>query len=227
MSVTEGGADSAEHLAYEVIRRLWPLHRTVVRAVERELAGTGLTAGQCALLDTLRTHGPSTVPELARALGLDRQPVQRRVNHATDLGFLEAVPNPAHRRSPLIRLTPEGAEALSALQQSEAAGLRRMLAGVPAADVATTLRVLDRLGEDLRAPARDEPAHPGPSRTAVPPREPRTSREPRTPREPRRPQAPQTSREPQPPRTSPAGRAPRADRAPHPTAAPHTGRHGA
>ncbi|MFF3270750.1 MarR family winged helix-turn-helix transcriptional regulator [Streptomyces chrestomyceticus] len=209
MSVTEGGADSAEHLAYEVIRRLWPLHRTVVRAVERELSGTGLTAGQRALLDTLRTHGPRTVPELARALELDRQPVQRWVNHARELGLLEAVPNPAHRRSPLIRLTPEGTEVASALQRSEAAGLRRMLAGVPAADVATALHVLDRLGEDFRALAREDEARSGPSRTAGPPREPRTL------------QTPQTSRKPRKLRTSPA------DRAPHPTAAPHTGRHGA
>ncbi|MFK8846434.1 MarR family winged helix-turn-helix transcriptional regulator [Streptomyces sp. Ac-502] len=222
MSVTEGGADSAEHLAYEVIRRLWPLHRTVVRAVERELAGTGLTAGQRALLDTLRTHGPRTVPELARALDLDRQPVQRWVNHATELGFLEAVPNPAHRRSPLIRLTPEGTEIMSALQRSEAAWLRRVLAGVPAADVATALRVLDRLGEDFRALARDEPGHPGLSRTADPPREPRAPQTLRAPREPRTLPAPQTSRGTRTARTSPA------DRAPHPTAAPpHTGRHGA
>ncbi|WP_238783440.1 MarR family winged helix-turn-helix transcriptional regulator [Streptomyces monomycini] len=243
MSVTEGGADSAEHLAYEVIRRLWPLHRTVVRAVERELAGTGLTAGQRALLDTLRTHGPRTVPELARALDLDRQPVQRWVNHAADLGFLEAVPNPAHRRSPLIRLTPEGTEVTSALRQSEAAGLRRVLAGVPAADVATALHVLDRLGEDFRALARDEPAHPGLSRTADPPREPRAPRESRSPREPRtlgetrEPREPQTLRAPREPQTLQApqtSRGPRtartspADRAPHPTAPPpHTGRHGA
>ncbi|MFI2235053.1 MarR family winged helix-turn-helix transcriptional regulator [Streptomyces chrestomyceticus] len=215
MSVTEGGADSAEHLAYEVIRRLWPLHRTVVRAVERELAGTGLTAGQRALLDTLRTHGPRTVPELARALELDRQPVQRWVNHATGLGLLEAAPNPAHRRSPLIRLTPEGAEVTSALQRSEAAGLRRVLAGVPAADVATALHVLDRLGEDFRALARDDEARSGPSRTAGPPREPRTL------------QAPQTSQEPRKTRKTRKSRTSPAERAPHPTAAPHTGRHGA
>ncbi|MFH8592483.1 MarR family winged helix-turn-helix transcriptional regulator [Streptomyces rimosus] len=160
MSVSEGGADSTEHLAYEVIRRLWPLHRTVVRAVERELAGTGLTAGQHALLDALRTHGPRTVPELARALELDRQPVQRWVNHAVELGLAETVPNPAHRRSPLVRLTAKGADVMGSLQESEAAGLRRVLAGVPAADVATTLRVLDRLGEEFRALGRDIPAPP-------------------------------------------------------------------
>ncbi|MFI0257742.1 MarR family winged helix-turn-helix transcriptional regulator [Streptomyces sp. NPDC017056] len=160
MSVNEGGAEPVEHVAYEVIRRLRPLHRTVVRALERELAGTGLTAGQHALLDALHRHGPRTVPELARALDLDRQPVQRRVNHAAGLGLVETAPNPAHRRSPLVRLTPEGSEVIRSVQRFEAAGLRRGLAGLPAADVATALRVLDRLGEEFRALARDTPPDP-------------------------------------------------------------------
>ncbi|MFH8405861.1 MarR family winged helix-turn-helix transcriptional regulator [Streptomyces sp. NPDC018019] len=169
MSVTEGGADPVEHLAYEVIRRLWPLHRTVVRAVERELAGTGLTAGQHALLDALRIQGPRTVPELARALELDRQPVQRWVNHAAELGLVRTAPNPAHRRSPLIRLTAEGLDVLRSVQRFEEAGLRRGLAGLPAADVATALRVLDRLGAEFRSLARDDPPAPGPSRTTPAP----------------------------------------------------------
>lgn len=80
-------------LLYEVIRSLWPLHRTVVRAVERELMGTGMTAGQHAVMDELRRGGPRTVPQLARLLGLDRQPVQRLVNDATVLGLAESAPN--------------------------------------------------------------------------------------------------------------------------------------
>lgn len=39
-----GEPTATEDLLYDVIRRLWPLHRTIVRAVERELADTGLTA---------------------------------------------------------------------------------------------------------------------------------------------------------------------------------------
>ncbi|MEV5598392.1 MarR family winged helix-turn-helix transcriptional regulator [Streptomyces sp. NPDC052496] len=206
MSVIEGGADPAEHLAYEVIRRLWPLHRTVVRATERELAGTGLTAGQHALLDALRTQGPRTVPELARALELDRQPVQRWVNHATELGLVEAAPNPAHRRSPLIQLTPHGSEVMSALQRSEAAGLRRVLAGVPAADVATALRVLDHLGTEFRALARNGP-----------PAEPEPELEP----------APDPVPESAPAPAPESGPGPGLGPTPDPSPAPHTGRHGA
>lgn len=147
----DGGEPSpTEDLLYGVIRRLWPLHRTVVRAVEHELAGTGMTAGEHALLDALRTEGPRTVPQLARGMGLDRQPVQRWVNHALELGLVVTAPNPAHRRSSLIRLTDEGTEAIRGVRESEAAALRQRLADLPAEDVRTALHVLDRLGEEFR-----------------------------------------------------------------------------
>lgn len=162
MSVIEGdagghaGGDSAgeptatEDLLYDVIRRLWPLHRTVVRAVERELADTGMTAGEHALLDALHTEGPRTVPQLARTMGLDRQPVQRWVNHAAELGLVVTAPNPAHRRSSLIRLTTEGTAAIRGIQRFEATELRQRLTDLPAEDVRTALHVLDRLGEEFR-----------------------------------------------------------------------------
>ncbi|MER6841567.1 MarR family winged helix-turn-helix transcriptional regulator [Streptomyces platensis] len=145
-----GGPAATEDLLYDVIRRLWPLHRTVVRAVERELADTGMTAGEHALLDALRTEGPRTVPQLARSMGLDRQPVQRWVNHAAELGLVVTAPNPAHRRSPLIQLTGEGTAAIRGVQQFEATELRQRLADLPAEDVRTTLHVLDRLGAEFR-----------------------------------------------------------------------------
>lgn len=139
-----------EDLLYGVIRRLWPLHRTVVRAVERELSGTGLTAGEHALLDALHAEGPRTVPQLARAMDLDRQPVQRWVNHAVELGLAVTAPNPAHRRSSLIQLTTEGTEAIRGIQKAETGQLRQRLADLPAEDLRTALNVLDRLGEEFR-----------------------------------------------------------------------------
>lgn len=137
-------------LLHHVIRRLRPLHRTVVRAVERELAGTGITAGEHALLDALRTEGPRTVPQLARTMGLDRQPVQRWVNHAAELGLVVTAPNPAHRRSSLIDLSAEGGKVIRGIQEFEMTELRARLADLSADDVTTALRVLDRLDEEFR-----------------------------------------------------------------------------
>ncbi|MGP8302141.1 MarR family winged helix-turn-helix transcriptional regulator [Streptomyces inhibens] len=154
MSVVEVDGDGEptppEDLLYGVIRRLWPLHRTVVRAVERELTGTGMTAGEHALLDALRSEGPRTVPQLARSMGLDRQPVQRWVNHAAELGLVVTAPNPAHRRSSLIQLTTEGTEVIRGIQEFEATELRQRLADLPSEDIRITLHVLDRIGEEFR-----------------------------------------------------------------------------
>ncbi|MFH8571403.1 MarR family winged helix-turn-helix transcriptional regulator [Streptomyces sp. NPDC017993] len=159
MSVVEAdderGPAATEDLLHGVVRRLRPLHRAAVRSVERELVGTGITAGEHALLDALRTEGPRTVPQLARTLGLDRQPVQRWVNHAAELGLVVTAPNPAHRRSSLIRLTTEGTEVMRGIQASESAELRRGLADLSAEDIATALRVLDRIGEKFRHLAAD------------------------------------------------------------------------
>ncbi|MHB6907064.1 MarR family winged helix-turn-helix transcriptional regulator [Streptomyces sp. DB-54] len=146
----EGDAAAAEELLHDVIRRLRPLHRTVVRATERELEGTGLTAGEHTLLDALRAHGPRTVPQLARSLDLDRQPVQRWVNHAAELGLVVTAPNPVHRRSSLIRLTDEGTAVVRGIREAEATELRRGLTDLSAGEVRTALRVLDRLGEEFR-----------------------------------------------------------------------------
>ncbi|MFE6868185.1 MarR family winged helix-turn-helix transcriptional regulator [Kitasatospora sp. NPDC057692] len=143
----EGGGPAVEGLLDEVIRRLWPVHRVIVRAVERGLAGTGMTAGQHAVLDALRRGGPRTVPQLARALDLDRQPVQRLVNDAKALGLAETVANPEHRRSSLVRLTVRGESLLARVQGAEREALRRHLGDLDPGEVATALRVLDRLGE--------------------------------------------------------------------------------
>ncbi|GAA2678015.1 hypothetical protein GCM10009864_57210 [Streptomyces lunalinharesii] len=150
IGVAQGDAGIAEELLYDVIRRLRPLQRTIVRAAERTLDGTGLTAGERTLLDALRTHGPRTVPQLARSLDLDRQPVQRWVNHAAELGLVVTTANPAHRRSSLIRLTDEGTAMMRGVQEAEAGELRRGLADLSAGEVRTALRVLDRIGEEFR-----------------------------------------------------------------------------
>jgi DNA-binding MarR family transcriptional regulator len=86
-----------------------------------------------------------TVPQMARAQALSRQFVQRMVNEATARHLVETAPNPAHKRSSLIRLTDEGSAAISALAAREHALLREAGGGLAGTEVATCLRVLRRL----------------------------------------------------------------------------------
>ena len=65
-------------------------------------------AGNWGLLRTLKEEGPKTVPEVARTRSVSRQYIQKLANELISAGLIEMVPNPAHKRSKLMRLTPAG-----------------------------------------------------------------------------------------------------------------------
>ncbi|CAL9368488.1 MarR family winged helix-turn-helix transcriptional regulator [Streptomyces pilosus] len=132
----------------EVYDLVGPLYRRAQRSVEQGLDGARLSLGVRAVLTLLHRNGPMTVPQMGRAQAISRQFVQRMVNDAAAQHLVESVPNPAHRRSPLIRPTRQGAEAIAAVLESEHRLLRETGGGLTEADVTACLRVL---GELLRA----------------------------------------------------------------------------
>lgn len=132
---------------YEVFAVLGPLYRRVTRKVELNEPIEGLSIGVRAVLELLRAQGPLTVPQMGRAQALSRQFVQRTVNEAAAHGLVEAIPNPAHQRSSLIRLTDDGRSAIDAVITRESALLKRVGGDLTAADVTTCVRVLARMLE--------------------------------------------------------------------------------
>jgi DNA-binding MarR family transcriptional regulator len=74
---------------------------------------------------TLGTEG-QTVPQLARGRSVSRQYMQRLVNALAAEGLVEMVPNPAHKRSPLVRLSERGRTYLLAMLQREVGLVARM-----------------------------------------------------------------------------------------------------
>ncbi|MFG2851184.1 MarR family winged helix-turn-helix transcriptional regulator [Streptomyces mirabilis] len=132
---------------YEVFAVLGPLYRRVSRKVELNEPIEGLSIGVRAVLDLLCAQGPLTVPQMGRAQALSRQFVQRMVNEAAAHGLVEAVANPAHQRSSLIRLTDDGRTAIDAVITRESALLKRVGGDLTGADVERCVRVLTRMLE--------------------------------------------------------------------------------
>ncbi|MFE0417387.1 MarR family winged helix-turn-helix transcriptional regulator [Streptomyces tendae] len=126
----------------EVYDLVGPLYRRAQRGVEQGLAAEGLSVGVRAVLTMLRRGGPMTVPQMGRAQAISRQFVQRMVNDAGAQGLVESIPNPAHRRSSLIRLTDRGRDAIDEVLDREHRLLREVGPGLTDADVTTCLRVL-------------------------------------------------------------------------------------
>ncbi|WP_067182391.1 MarR family winged helix-turn-helix transcriptional regulator [Microtetraspora niveoalba] len=138
----------ADRLA-EVFDLVGPLYRRAFRKVEQDATIEGLSVGVRAVLTMLRDHGPMTVPQMGRALALSRQFVQRMINDAAARGLVEFVPNPAHKRSSLIRLTREGRTAITAVVDRERAVLRQVGGDLSGAEVDACIRVLSRLLRSL------------------------------------------------------------------------------
>jgi DNA-binding MarR family transcriptional regulator len=91
-----------------------------LRVVAEQIHHQGETSGpKRGILKTLDRLGPQTVPRMARTRPVSRQYIQTLINQLAKGDFVEFVENPAHRRSPLVSLTPKGKEFLDAMAQRE------------------------------------------------------------------------------------------------------------
>ena len=89
-------------------------------ALAVKMHGKGPLSGpRRTVLLSLARSGPRTVAQMAREREQSRQRFQPLVNALIADGLLEAVPNPAHRQSPLIALTAKGERAVQRVQQIE------------------------------------------------------------------------------------------------------------
>jgi DNA-binding MarR family transcriptional regulator len=102
MSHTPSGAKFTD-LILETFR----LNGALIAAGDQLVGNLGLTSARWQVLGTL-PHGPATVAEIARRMGLTRQNVQRIADCLVMDGFVTTAPNPAHRRAKLYSLSPLG-----------------------------------------------------------------------------------------------------------------------
>ncbi|MDQ0994303.1 MarR family winged helix-turn-helix transcriptional regulator [Streptomyces sp. V3I7] len=134
--------DELGHRLTEVFDLVGPLYRRAARKVDQAEPVEGVSAGVRAVLNLLRVHGPLTVPQMARDQAISRQFVQRMVNEAAGHGWVESVPNPAHQRSSLIRLTEGGRTTITRVLGREHQLMRQVGGDLTAAEVAACVRVL-------------------------------------------------------------------------------------
>ena len=69
---------------------------------------TSWGGGAFGFVRSLALLGPLTVPRIAQMRPTSRQRMQRLADELAAKGLVEFVENPRHRRSKLVRLTPEG-----------------------------------------------------------------------------------------------------------------------
>ena len=129
---------------FEETRALFHRLKLVVEQIHQEGQMSGGLRG---VLRSLVAEGPQTVPQMARTRPTSRQHIQVLVNRLLELGLVELVDNPAHKRSRLVSLTPAGKKRIDAMNQREAALLQKFSVGISEKNLYSSARTLKKLRE--------------------------------------------------------------------------------
>ncbi|MGW1610103.1 MarR family winged helix-turn-helix transcriptional regulator [Streptomyces sp. NPDC002285] len=112
-------------------------------------ASQGQTPARWQLL-SVASGTPLTVAQAARRLGVARQGVQRLANDLASESLIDFRPNPEHRSSPLLELTPTGRRVLDEITVRAAEVHRRLAADIPADEITAARELLRRVIDEVR-----------------------------------------------------------------------------
>lgn len=147
MTGLSAGGQAFSELLIEVFR----VNGLLLAAGDELTRPVGLTSARWQVLGVV-DHGPVTVAQVARIMGLTRQSVQQTADALVRDGQVQLVPNPAHRRARLMTLTPEGRTALRYVEEQQAAWATAIAERLPHSELRACLAVLRDLGDLLETP---------------------------------------------------------------------------
>jgi DNA-binding MarR family transcriptional regulator len=123
-----------------------------IRAVGQK---TGLITswggGAFGFIRSLALLGPLTVPQIAQMRPTSRQRMQRLADELVAEGLVEFIDNPKHRRSKLVRLTPEGDARYRELNARLLSIASTMGVALSEADIRKTIEIVRRMSDDVKA----------------------------------------------------------------------------
>jgi len=114
------------------------------------VADLGLTSARWQVMGAVATvPGACTVSDVARAMGLTRQSVQRVVNDLAASGLMRLVDNPHHARAMLVELTQAGELAFVEASARRQPWSLALADGLAEDEVRTALKVVKALNRAL------------------------------------------------------------------------------
>lgn len=126
---------------------------------DRLMRSVGLTSARWQVLGAIATSPTiETVSGLARAMGLNRQGVQRIVDELAQEGIVELSDNPNHRRAKLVAMTANGRHLYDATFEIQSPWVNLVAEGMEAETInaaSMTLRALRLRLDDAAFPERE------------------------------------------------------------------------
>jgi DNA-binding MarR family transcriptional regulator len=127
--------------------RYLAVHHRMVRAVNDEMSGCGLSLARTKVLLRLRERGPIRQSVLAADFGLSPHSITDIVDGLERLGMAERRPDPTDRRAKLVAITDAGLAGLDVADATRQRLLTEIFGALSEADRAALLRLLDSLEE--------------------------------------------------------------------------------
>ena len=119
---------------------------------DRLVEPLGLTSARWQMLGAIAlAQMPLTAPQIGDAMGVTRQGAQKQLNLLLEQGLVEARLNPAHRRSPLYALTPQGLALYRQADAMWAAKAAELVRVTPATQALAATQTLESILHQLQA----------------------------------------------------------------------------
>lgn len=129
----------------------------IVRLVDKQVSGGGLTRTQLSVLGTVARIGPLGIGALAEAEGLNPTMLSRVVGKLESDGLLQRSTDPADRRAARVEITAAGEELHCRLRRERSALLAAALTRLPGDDADALLAALpaiEALVREIATPSR-------------------------------------------------------------------------
>lgn len=114
----------------DLVIEVFRLNRQLLDAGDRLTQPVGLSSARWQVLGVVE-HGPVTVPNVAREMGLTRQAILQVADSLVAEEYIRYEDNPHHRRAKLMVITPKGRTALDEIQRRHAVWTNRITEQLP------------------------------------------------------------------------------------------------
>ncbi len=141
-------SDTTVQTLTDLTLTVFRLNGALLQWGDRLVEPLGLTSARWQMLGAIAlARAPLSAPQVGESMGVSRQGAQKQLNLLVEQGLVESFANPAHRRSPLYRLTARGQhryERAQALWRTRAAAFGAHLSASRSAAAMATLEGLLR-----------------------------------------------------------------------------------
>ena len=134
----------------EIILTVFRLNSQLLEQGDQLVNPLGLTSARWQVLGAIAMAGePQTAPQIALAMGVTRQGVQKQLNLAVTELLIESHPNPRHQRSPLYLLSAEGQAGYDAAMSLQRVWAKSLGQGLTQSELQSAQQVLVALEHRL------------------------------------------------------------------------------